>query len=659
MILFKCLFVRLFDALRALFVGRASTAFLAVAIAIGLTGSAQASPVESAQIAWRLLDYIAVDYRGAVANGRVASTSEYAEMVEFSDSIEARIAELPATKAKAGLQVGAKALKQAVESKAEPATVAKIARALGNDVLTAYPVPLAPAAMPDLQRGETLYAQNCASCHGSTGDGRGPNAANLNPRPVAFRDAERARERSLFALYQVISQGIDGTAMPSFANLSSQDRWALAFRAGRFAFPAEEKGAAAWRGNAAVRARVPDLKALVAVTPADLANIAGQQRADEITAYLRSHPEVAMPAQSGSLSVVRDKLALMMTAYQAGDRDGAKKLALAAYLDGFEPVEPLLASRDATLMGRIESEMGALRAALDRGEPSTDLRHRVAVLDTLFADAEEALSPDAASTTSTFIGALTILLREGLEALLIVVAMLAFLRKAERPDMVRYVHGGWATALSAGALTWAVATYFIGVSGASRELTEGFGSLFAAVVLLSVGIWMHGKSQAGEWQRYVHATLGRALTKSSAWFLFGLAFLVVYREVFETILFFATLTAQGNGSAVVAGALSAAAVLAVIGWAMLRYSRTLPVAAFFKYSSWLIAVLAVVLAGKGVSALQEAGIIDIAPLAGAPRVPMLGLFPTMQSIGAQVVALITVALGVWFNERSAIAKAIS
>jgi len=78
--------------------------------------------------------------------------------------------------------------------------------------------------------------------------------------------------------------------------------------------------------------------------------------------------------------------------------------------------------------------------------------------------------------------------------------------------MVRHVHSGWVVALIAGGITWAIATFFIGVSGASRELTEGFGSLFAAAVLLSVGIWMHGKSQAGEWQRYINETLRIVLT---------------------------------------------------------------------------------------------------------------------------------------------------
>jgi high-affinity iron transporter len=100
---------------------------------------------------------------------------------------------------------------------------------------------------------------------------------------------------------------------------------------------------------------------------------------------------------------------------------------------------------------------------------------------------EAALSPDAASGLSTFLGSATILLREGLEALLIIVAMVAFLRKAERMEVMPYVHAGWVGALVAGFLTWVVATWVLGISGASRELTEGFGSVFAAVVLLSVG----------------------------------------------------------------------------------------------------------------------------------------------------------------------------
>jgi len=441
--------------------------------------------------------------------------------------------------------------------------------------------------------------------------------------------------------------------MRSFSELPSQDRWNLAFYASRFAFTDSDEGEQLWKTDPALRDRIPNLAALAGLTPTALGGQIGQDKADAVLAYLRAHPEALAASKAGSLTLAHNKLQASIRAYEAGDREGAKKLALSAYLDGFEPVEPALASRDATLMARIEAEMGNLRAAIGRGEPVAAVKDRVAVLDALFSDAEEVLSPDAASTASTFIGAFTILLREGVEALLIVVAMIAFLRKADRDEMVRHVHGGWVVALIAGAVTWAVATFFIGVSGASRELTEGFGSLFAAAVLLSVGIWMHGKSQAGEWQRYITETLGKALSRSSAWFLFGLAFIVVYREVFETILFYAALTVQGSGAVILAGAASAVVVLGLVAWAMLRFSAQLPVSEFFKYSSALIAVLAVVLAGKGVAALQEAGMIDIAPLSQIPRIPVLGVFPTWESIGAQLLTVAIVLAGAWYNGRRA------
>lgn len=288
--------------------------------------------------------------------------------------------------------------------------------------------------------------------------------------------------------------------------------------------------------------------------------------------------------------------------------------------------------------------MGQIRGAISRNAPVSEVRAEIETLDGLFAEAARALAPDQASNASSFLGAFAVLLREGLEALLIVVAMIAFLRKAERTDVLPYVHGGWVAALLAGGLTWAAATYLITISGASRELTEGFGSLIASVVLISVGLWMHGKAQADAWQVYIREKLSTALSKKSAWFLFLLAFIVVYREVFETILFLTALWTQGGGAAMLAGIGAAALVLVVVTWVMLRLSRSLPIAKFFQYSAILMAALAVVLAGKGVAALQEAGLISLHPLA-LPRFDWLGFYPTIEGVLAQLLAIAALAFG--------------
>ena len=629
-----------------------SLRLLAALAALLIPAAAFAEPGD-VQTAWRLLDYMAVDYGGAVANGRIKSASEYAEMNEFAASVSTRLQGLPAKPERQALIQRAANLQAVIAEKGSTEQVATLAHGLAADLLRAYPVPLAPDKAPNLVSSDALFRQSCASCHGMTGNGRGPDAAKLATPPIAFTDAERARQRSVFALYQVVTQGIDGTAMQSFADLPNDQRWALAFRAGSFAFTDAQarEGERLWKSDPTLRRRIPDLKTLVALTPAALGAAIGDAKADAVLAFLRRHPEQVIQQAPGSLAVARAKLAESVAAARRGDARMAKELALSAYLDGFEPIEPTLTARDATLMGRIEGAMGEFRASIDRGASPDDLAEKVAVLGGLFDDAEAALAPDAATEASTFLGAFTILLREGLEALLIVVAMIAFLRKAERGEALRYVHGGWVSAIIAGGITWAVATYAIGISGASRELTEGFGSLFAAVVLLSVGIWMHGKAQADQWQRYIREKMSRALSGGSGWFLFGLAFVVVYREVFETILFYAALSAQGDNGMLLAGAGSAIGLLSLIAWAMLRYSRKLPIAQFFRYSSWLMAVLTVVLAGKGVAALQEAGLINIAPLADVPRLSMLGVFPTWQSVLAQLLMAVAIAVGFAWNGR--------
>lgn len=632
----------------------ALTLFLVGVPAVGQPGLANGDDV---QVSWRLLDYLGVDYSGAVKNSVVISPSEYAEMQEFAGSVRQRIAGLPANAAKPALVRQSGDLVASIDRKAEPSEVQTISSRLASALLAAYPVPLAPTELPDLNRGATLFNETCAACHGSNGDARTPAAAKLDPHPIAFVDRARANQRSPFALYQVIGQGIEGTAMASFSNLPAQDRWDLAYYVSRFAYagPLVDEGKRIWNSDASLRHSIPDLSALSGLTTEDLGARIGTDKAIAVIAYLRANP-AAVTGSVSPLALARLRLRESLEAYRQGDRDLAKSLALSAYLDGFEPVEGVLSARDGALLGRVESAMGALRSAIARDAPAAQVAGRIADLNSELDQVEAALAPAEDSTTSTFLGAMTILLREGLEALLIVVGMLAFLRKADRPDMVRTVHYGWATALVAGLATWAAATSLITISGATRELTEGFGSILAALVLLFVGIWMHGKGHADEWQRYIHQKMGHALTKGAAWFLFMLAFVAVYREIFETILFYAALSAEGGAGAVVAGAGAGAALLAIIAVLMLRYSQRLPIGKFFTYSSVLIAVLAVVLAGKGIAALQEAGLIGIAPLSHVPRITMLGLFPSAQAIAAQIGVVVALILGFTRNRRMRVCR---
>ncbi|HET9817833.1 MAG TPA: FTR1 family protein [Rhodanobacteraceae bacterium] len=625
---------------------------LILLVFVAIPATAQAD--DDARTAWRLLDYVAVDYAAAVQDGKVVNPAEYAEMVEFSQSVHDRLVALPQTAARPGLVRQAGALKAAVGRMAGPDEVASLARGLADDLLASYPMPVAPASAPDMTRAAGLYQQHCASCHGVAGGGDGPAAAGMDPPPIAFSDPDRARERSVLALYQVIEQGLEGTAMQSYAALPESDRWALAFHVGQFAYPEPlaAEGERLWKQDETLHVQIPNLETLTQLTPAALAAEDGDAQARAITAYLRRHPDAVQSAPAGSLALTRARLAKSLEAYRAGDDKAARDAALSAYLDGFEPVEPVLAARDSKLMTQIEGAMGKLRSLIADGAPADTVAAQVGELDGLFGEAEAALDPARSTRAAAFVGAFTILVREGVEALLVLIAIVAFLRKAGRTEVMPYVHAGWAGALLAGILTWGAATWLISISGASRELTEGFAALFAAAVLLFVGIWMHGKSKAGAWQRYIKEKLSHALSKRSMWFLFLLSFVVVYREVFETVLFFAALWSQGQAAAVVAGAGVGALTLAAITWAMLRYSRRLPIGKFFALSTALIAVLAVVLAGKGIAALQEAGWLDIS-LISFPRVALLGIYPTAQTVLAQLLVIAVLVVGFWYNARAA------
>jgi high-affinity iron transporter len=618
---------------------------------------AQSSEDKAKQI-WQLLDYMAVDYGGAVADGKVTNADEYAEMQEFSQVAERQLAELPEKPERKALLERAASLKSMVADKAAPADVAAQARRLAQALLSSYPVPTAPEKAPALQHGAALYQAQCASCHGAEGRGDGPLAAKLDPAPIAFTDRERARERSLFSLYQTISRGVEGTSMPAFASLSDEDRWALAFFASTLAYQDKEReaGAKLWKADPSLQTAIPTLNELTQVSEAELANSLPAEKAAAVLAHLRSHPDALHQAAGGSgasvasVALAKKRLQDSLAALESSNRAEATRLALSAYLDGFEPVEPALAVKNRELLAAIEKNMGAYRAAVGAGD-AEKARSTNAQLQSQLDEVQAVLNAANDDPSGIFLGALAILLREGIEALLVVVAMIAFLKKADRRDMLPVVHAGWTAALAAGGLTWFAATYLVEISGASRELTEGFSAIFAALVLLCVGIWMHGKSAAGRWQAYIRDKLSSAMTRQSKFMLFLLAFITVYREVFETVLFYAAMWSEGNGGYLLAGFVSGVLILAAVTWIMLRTSSRLPIGKFFAVSSALVALISFVLIGKGVAALQEAGVLDINPIAG-PSIDVLGIYPTLQSVLAQLAVVLVILASVVINARS-------
>jgi high-affinity iron transporter len=609
---------------------RSLLAWLLLPLLANLSFLALGEPLDGAAQALHLLGYIGADYPASVAAGQVVDPAEYQEQQEFLDVLQGLIVALPAKVERVELEQGAAALRQAIAQRQSGEQVAGAARRLATRLAELYRVAQTPALTPDPARGAPLYAQHCAVCHGDHGAGDGPAGLGLEPPPANLGDAARLDRLSLYDLFNTLGLGIDGTDMPAFADqLDERQRWDLASYIAGFSAPPQAAGQTGF-----------SLAQLAARTPAEVAADGGDAAAFRA---LRSHPPLQQRGPQALIDYSRSTLQSSLAAYRAGDREQAYDLSVGAYLEGFELVESALDNLDAVQRKTTERALMAYRQALQDGA-SVAQAAQALELAKVELDKSAALLADGAMDGSlSFFASLLILLREGLEAILVLAAILAFLRNTGQPQALRSVHIGWGLALLAGLATWAVAAYLIDISGAQRELLEGATALFASAVLLWVGVWMHDRRHAAAWQDYINSSL----VGGGGRFGFAvLAFFSVYRELFEVILFYETLWLQagpqGHG-AVLAGAAAALVLLLGLAWAILRGSRRLPLATFFGVNAVLLCVLSVVFAGHGVAALQEAGVLGTRPVAFF-EFDWLGIHADAWSLSAQGLALAAIAL---------------
>ena len=599
------------------------------------------------------LDYLAVDYPGAVKDGKVQDRGEYAEQVQFATSVGGMIAGLPARPERAALQASAAGLLAAIRDKRPGDEVAAVATDLRRRIIDLYEVRVVPRQIPDLKPAAADFATHCAVCHGATGHGDGPAAKGLTPPPADLTDTGRMGEHSLFGLYNTITVGVKGTAMVGFPALGEAQRWALAFYVSTLGVPAaeRERGAALWRDGAG-RGELRDLRALVMATPKEVAARGGRDAA-AVLAYLASDPAALATGRESPLDLSARLIGESLDAYRRGDVARAQQLAITGYLEGFELVEGSLTGADSALKSRVEAEMLRYRTMLQSRAPRETVEAQARTILGLLDTARQRLDAARLSPVTTFTSSLVILLREGLEAILVLAALAAMLIKSGQRAALRYMHAGWIAALALGGVTWVLASYVVTLSGASREVTEGVTALIAAAMLLYVGFWMHRNAQAARWTAYLRTQVEAALSGRTRWALASIAFLAVYREAFETVLFYQALWIEAGptGRMAVLGGFAAAAVgLLLLAWLILKMGLGLPVGWFFGVGAGLMAVLAVVLAGKGIAALQHAGRLPVEPI-DLPTIPSLGVYPTWQGVLTQLALVVLIVVAVAYSRR--------
>ena len=599
-----------------------------------------------AQTILHLLDYVSVEYPQFVQAGKVVNPTEYAEQIEFASQIRDMVAALPPIAEREAYAHRAERLLALIKTRSDGAQVAALAREMQRGLITAYRIPIAPKQVPAVSTAAPLYTTRCAACHGSSGNGAGPQATAMTPAPSNFRDVKRQSARSVFGLFNTITLGVNGTAMPAFTDLSDEERWRLAFYVSQFAASDAQRarGARAWqRGEG--RAPFNSLATVVSMTAAEARQRGGET--EDILAFLRAEPGQVEPSARSPIAFSIATLGRSLGAYGAGNAEEAYQLAVTAYLEGFELTEASLDNRDRDLRARTESAMMSYRNAVKARKPLAEVEalHDAAV--TLLEESQQRMTGPAASATADFVSSLIIILREGLEAVLVLAAMAAFLARTGRRDSLPWLHAGWIGALLLGGLTWVVSSKLIAVSGAHREVTEGVTALVSAGLLLYVGFWLHGKASAVRWNQFIRNQMTTAIGRGALFSIALVSFLAVYREVFETVLFYQALwlQAEGNGqTAVVAGFAVGFTALVVVAWVIARMSVRLPLGAFFAASSVLLAVMAIVFAGQGIAALQEAGKLAASRI-NFPSIPLLGIYPNLQGLALQLALLTIIVIG--------------
>jgi len=627
-----------------------------------------------------ILDYVAADYPRVLGASGVTDPGEYAEQVSFLR--DARDVARELSPAGGWLPAAVARISEQVSDTARGTEVAEAARGVRTRLLEEYGVRLAPATRPSRAVGARVYAASCTVCHGARGAGDGVAAAGMVPRPANFLDARVAADLSPARAFNMITDGVAGTPMPSFGMLSAQERWSVAFyvlslgRGGREAEDAVRSASVAGRPPAASGAaspapgsretdvRIPEgllgrdtLAVLAAASDRELdarlarAGLPPEERARALAALRAEVP--FREGGGGDLRPVMTALDRAVQVYDAGDPAAARAALTAAYLDGVEPVEPTLRARDPVLVARIERGFMTLRDRSREGVSSSAFANEAMELRDLVSSAQAHLSVGE-HRAMPFMAAGLILVREGLESALLISLLLGLVRQAgERRDVV-VAHAGWVSALALGALTWFASGWVIRMGGARREVVEGGVTLLAAAVLVYAGHFVLARADAGRRVRNLRARILSSSTSGRFLMLFGLAFVAVYREAFEVVLFLQAVLVQspGSGWMVLGGALAGLAVCAVLAFGIIRAGMRLKPGIVLSGTGTLLCALAVVMVGKGFHALQEAGIVGLRYVA-VPRIDWLGVYPTVQTLGSQALVLTAiVALAVMANLRT-------
>jgi high-affinity iron transporter len=588
--------------MRSLFLSLvAASLCLAVPAHAQTPAEAQAPGEDAARRIVATLQLAAQEYRLAWQNGEMTAPSEWEEAKLFVGEARRSAGELPPG-LRGSIAPLIATLAQRLDAKLPPDSLALAASDIERRLTVAIGSSLdeRPAREPSVTNGELLFRSTCTRCHGMAGHGDGPVAHQLSPKPPDLGDARALAGTTPLDLYRKISFGVPGTRMQSFGEaLSREERW--------------------------------DLVAYV----------------------LTLSDSVARRGRNGQLAVVfgtvRGTLGGAMELAAHGEAEAAARRVFDAYM-AYETVEGSLRPGDPGVVKRAETRFAALREAAQAERPAAELTARYSDVLMSLAESEVALTRTH-SAAGLFAESFLLILREGFEAILVIGAIMAVLLKAGATEKQKSVRLGIAAAIVMSLVTAALLEVLLRATPAEREALEGGIMLLAAGMLFYASYWLISKIEIVAWTKFVKGQIQKAAESGSGLALAGVAFLAVYREGFETVLFYKALYvsgAPGGAAPITFGLLAGLAVLIAVYVGIEAFGLKVPMRPFFAVTGATLAFMAFVFAGDGVKELQEGGYVASSLITHGPRNEFLGIYPTWESLAVQglILAAILFAL-VW------------
>ncbi|WP_342041953.1 FTR1 family iron permease [Bacillus sp. OTU2372] len=269
-------------------------------------------------------------------------------------------------------------------------------------------------------------------------------------------------------------------------------------------------------------------------------------------------------------------------------------------------------------------------------------------------DLEDRLAPLLSKTSYSLWDAALILLREGLEGLLVVATLIAFLKKMGQPAQQKWIWSGVVAGILASAILAVIINIVFSkfVAASSREYIEGITGIVAVVMMLTIGAWLHNKSSIGNWNKYINQQMQQAIAKGSLMSFAFISFLSVFREGAETIIFYTGITPYISLAELVMGICLALVLLVIAGFAIIHYSVKIPIRLFFRTATILIYFLAFKILGISIHALQISDVLSTTTVERLPFIDWLGLYPTYETTLPQILLLLIIFITTYLVKKS-------